>query len=369
MNIPDYRLNTLKRFERPYFSPRRDSYEMDYMEHRGTRDEYQIYRKDRIFPIPEPGEKKKYIMRYLFCININTRYLLVYAAELNRKPRLETTLKLLTEMNTELMNTFGEERKIKHIRSDAESGFGRKVLEANPEMGPEELARFRNLANQGIRLGEFIYTANDLSRYLQSANIDLYLNPSKYTNKNRIVDRAIRTIRDKIVNQNLFFNSDIVRHIVDLYNRTPHAAFNYEFTPLEVQKNPDTENYFIRENNYKLQQVRQAQHNEGLFRYQRGNILLVHIPRAKTSTKFDKRRRNFDTLAKFDGYVFGNIQCFPIRVTTRGQDLLVLEKKLVIPIYFTKYVANDIFNIPWNYRLAFSDERGLPEEDEVEDLE
>jgi hypothetical protein len=251
---------------------------------------------------------------------------------------------------------------MKHIRSDADSAFGRCVLEIKSNTIPVEAAMIRKRRKDLIVLGEFIHTENEFTKYLRRLNIDLYLNPSKYTNKSRIVDRAIRTIRDKLGNQNLFFNTDIVYHAVDLYNQTPHSAFNHEFTPIEVQNNYSTEDYYIRENNYKLQKVRQAQYNEGLFRYQRGNILLVHIPRAKTSKKFKKRRRNFDTLAVFDGYVFGNVQCFRIRVINRGNTIEQWDEKYVIPIYFTKYVAANINSIPWEYRLMFSDDKGLQEE-------
>jgi hypothetical protein len=54
--IKDYRLAPLKKFQRPYFSPRTGSYEMDYT----------IARHDN------------WSRWYFVCININMRYLMIY---------------------------------------------------------------------------------------------------------------------------------------------------------------------------------------------------------------------------------------------------------------------------------------------------
>jgi hypothetical protein len=49
-----------------------------------------------------------------------------------------------------------------------------------------------------IRLGKMIYKRNTFLDYLASEGITLDLNSSPFLNKNRVVDRVIRTIRDKI---------------------------------------------------------------------------------------------------------------------------------------------------------------------------
>jgi hypothetical protein len=54
--IKDYRIGPLKKFQRPYFSPRVVSYEMDYT----------VARFDN------------WLRWYFVCININTKYLMLY---------------------------------------------------------------------------------------------------------------------------------------------------------------------------------------------------------------------------------------------------------------------------------------------------
>jgi hypothetical protein len=47
---------------------------------------------------------------------------------------------------------------------------------------------------------------------LKENNIQLFLSPSKYTNKNRVVDRVIRTIRDKIgENPEKFYKAEFIQ--------------------------------------------------------------------------------------------------------------------------------------------------------------
>jgi hypothetical protein len=49
-----------------------------------------------------------------------------------------------------------------------------------------------------IKLGVMTYKRNSFLDYLASEGITLYLNFSPFINKNRIVDRVIRTIRDRM---------------------------------------------------------------------------------------------------------------------------------------------------------------------------
>jgi hypothetical protein len=62
--IKDYRLKPLKNFQRPYFSSRIGSYEIDYAEARS-------------------GGQSRW---YFVSININTKYLMMYS--LDEKPRI-----------------------------------------------------------------------------------------------------------------------------------------------------------------------------------------------------------------------------------------------------------------------------------------
>jgi hypothetical protein len=70
-----------------------------------------------------------------------------------------------------------------------------------------------------------IYKKNTFLDYLACEGITLYLNSSPFLNKNRVVDRVIRTIRDKIgVRSNLWIDIN-----------PPHSAFYHMFTPFQVQ--------------------------------------------------------------------------------------------------------------------------------------
>jgi hypothetical protein len=52
--------------------------------------------------------------------------------------------------------------------------------------------------------------------------IELYLQPSKFVNKNRVLDKAIRTIRDKVGEDfSQFFKPAIVKSVMEEYNITP----------------------------------------------------------------------------------------------------------------------------------------------------
>jgi hypothetical protein len=103
------------------------------------------------------------------------------------------------------------EQTIKHIRGDSDSTFG-------------WIVRFDDVKGKkyNINLGPETYRPNVFTTYLKQNNIELYLSPSKYTNKNRVVYRVIRTIRDKIgENSELFYKPEIVARVVEEYNNTP----------------------------------------------------------------------------------------------------------------------------------------------------
>jgi ABC-type microcin C transport system permease subunit YejB len=82
--------------------------------------------------------------------------------------------------------------------------------------------------------------------------------------------------------------------------------------------------------------------------------LLIHLNEQKTEQKFDKRRRNFDQLAYFIRYDFGNVVCRPVVVTNEGSQITVTNIFVTIPIYFTKYISRDINSIPIAYKKALT---------------
>ena len=310
--IRDYRLKTLKKFYRPYFSPRFNSYEMDYASGRFLINDTQVF---------------KY---YLFLININTKFLFAQPIQNNTYPSVAITRILVKDVNDHL-NSLGLEYKIDNIRADGDSKFGKMIKEDSK--------------NDTVTLGDFIYKKNEFISYLASENIKLYLNASPFVNKNRIVDRVIRTIRDKLdTREHFWLDIEYMANLVNEYNHTPHTAFYGKFTPFEVQFTRDLERFFINENEMKLEKINEIQEDSNLKSYEPGNILLIHLDFAKTSARFNKKRRVFNKLARFISYEFGNVKCFVYNVTSK-----YIKNPVTIPIYNTKFLADNETKIPPNY--------------------
>ena len=192
----------------------------------------------------------------------------------------------------------------------------------------------------------------------------VYSSSSPFDNHNRVVDRVIRTIRDG-VGQNYydFRNYYQVEKVVDFYNETPHLSLKINkaiFTPLEVENNPELEGVFIRKNQEVADFVTNLQ--KELFDYKPGNILLVHLDFSKTPMKFMKKRRNFNALAEFIEYQHGNVVARVLRLinleikkdTTADKSLDVnLNDRVIIPVYFTKFVCERSSEIPLFYESYF----------------
>jgi hypothetical protein len=190
------------------------------------------------------------------------------------------------------------------------------------------------------------YKRNSFLEYLESENIILYLNSSPLINKNRVVDRVIRTIRDMLgVKSNLWLNIEHITKLVDDYNHTPHSAFYHMFTPFQVQFTRDLERYFIKENEYRLENINEKQEEAGLRDYKPGNILLIHLDFAKTGSKFTKKRRVFNKFVKFIFYDFGNVKCEVYNIIEDH-----IKNLIIIPIFYTKYIAESERSIPPRYK-------------------
>jgi hypothetical protein len=176
--------------------------------------------------------------------------------------------------------------------------------------------------------------------------------PSLFTNKNRIIDRAIRTIRDMLSKDNsLFFKPDIVSEAVDMYNNRPHQDFNYESTPSEVQSHKALEECFFRDNISRAQKMHKKQEVAGFFMYRPGNILLVHVDMLKVHMpRATKRRATFNRLAEFIGYEYGSVRCKVLEKQITEGNSLFWKNPIVVPIYYTKYVCAALADIPFTFR-------------------
>jgi hypothetical protein len=174
---------------------------------------------------------------------------------------------------------------------------------------------------------------------------------SPYVNKNRVLDRAIRTIRDLVgEDESKMIDISIVEKAVVKYNSTKHKAFDYLYSPNEVQNNPEIEEYFIRRNQEKLSDTLKKQRENKFFDYESSNILLIHIPGKKTQQKFRKGRRQFSQLVKFVRYNCGNVVCYTL-VLKKNE--IQLDKLIEVPVFYTRYITNNIETIPEEYLKEF----------------
>jgi hypothetical protein len=185
------------------------------------------------------------------------------------------------------------------------------------------------------------YVRNPFTEFLEANNIELFLDKSKFTNKVNVINRAIRTIRDMAgENPNILADKNVMDQVVEAYNNRPHAAFDNRFTPLQVQSNPDLEEYFIREQLERLREVKELQRDAGFFDSRPGNVLLIHLNKAKTKDMFDKKRRAFNEVAIFVNYQNGNVLCDRLQRTPQGG--IQRGTRVLIPIFYTRRVAQSL---------------------------
>ena len=143
--------------------------------------------------------------------------------------------------------------------------------------------------------GELALNSKEMQEFWKSMNIEFFRTTSKFTNKTRIVDRFIRTLRD------LYFNSvgtqklshekqhDLMQQLVTIYNNTEHSSTGMK--PAEM--NYEQEYKYI-ETMTQLNKIqRQKQIKEGLYEFKEGDPIKVFIDPAKTSERFVKKRGNY----------------------------------------------------------------------------
>jgi hypothetical protein len=280
----DKRIPPLKKFYRPYFSPKFDSWEVDFF-------------SSGVFHDENSGERL--FRNYLAFMNINTKFLKIFPLHKNEAGSAEFATFCLKELR--------KSYRVNNIRGDDDFAFS----------------------------GAFL-------RYLKDNHIRYYFNGSPFINKNRVIDRVIRTIKDAVgLNREFMLSVDTVQQVVYYYNHTPHATYLNRFTPAQAQNDRDLEGWFIRRQTDNLYKIRQKQ--LPFMQYVRGNVLLIHIPLVKTRLSMKKRRRNFDELALFHDYYHGNA-----RVDLMNADLIkTLGKRLItVPVYYTQFIAHYIQHLP-----------------------
>jgi hypothetical protein len=313
---PDFKINPISRqFYRPYFSPHTNSYEMD---------------------IIETADENKNYLWWLFVVNINTRFLLVHSL----RPNKDATYADVVEALENIQNALPQDQRIMYLRSDAGPYFG-KIVDASYKYDK------RNI--QGV-----LFAATKESKpfldFLANNRIVHYVSRSPFVNRSRIIDRVARTIRDMLGEdpRNILIIKK-TRDAVIEYNNTPHIAFKYIFTPAEVQSNKDIEGYFIREQLYKLEEIKNRQAEAGFFNYKPGDILLIHRDNSKLGyTQYNKKRRVFNRVARFIRYIHGNVECVIYERGEHGPPE-VSKTSIILPIYHTRLIAHSLAELPPAY--------------------
>ncbi|KAA6391130.1 MAG: hypothetical protein EZS28_013344 [Streblomastix strix] len=129
---PDYQIKPLSKLNRPYFSPKLGSQEIDLVFSMDER----IIRANQI---------------YLFCTNINTKYLVVFPLRDKSAGQIKNTLQILVK-----------NYNVTNIRGDGEKGINESILKS----------------------------------FCQENKITSFFTDSKFTNHNRVIDSVIREIHN-----------------------------------------------------------------------------------------------------------------------------------------------------------------------------
>ena len=264
-----------KELKRPYFSPYPHAWEIDHVDH-----------------LLKQNDK------YLFCVNVNTRFLIAYKIP----EKSEAVRKALTDLI--------ERFKVKSIRGD----------------------------------GAPCFTSN--IEWLNDQNINTFFTSSKFTFHNKICDSVIKTIRNAIGFRSL--NDNQLNQIINYYNNTYHKAI--KCTPSEMMENEDIEWKYIRQKHRELMNALDKQKELGLLSYKKGCVLLIHLNLAKTADRDEKRRKRFDRLGIFEKYENGNVKVKLLRpVLIAGKYVNVVT----VPIYFTRFISDDLETLPVKYKNNF----------------
>ncbi|KAA6353261.1 MAG: hypothetical protein EZS28_051212, partial [Streblomastix strix] len=161
--IKDAKVKPLNKLQRPYFSPKLGSQEIDL-----------------VFGVNPVTRRRQH---YLFAININTKYLVVIPLIVDEKNAIYILAALKKLINQVYVN---------NIRGDGETGF----------------------------------KANIIRQFCEDNKISLYFTGSPYTQHNRVVDSVIRTIRNGFGYDLLgFATPSQMQQMVEIYNKTSHLAF------------------------------------------------------------------------------------------------------------------------------------------------
>jgi len=204
-----------------------------------------------------------------------------------------------------------------HNKSDMQS---KKLFRREADIFGNDVKNIRGDGERGFQPLQAIFP--DINFYWQS---------SPFTFHNKIIDSAIKTLRNALgVNSGHMWNGNhdkTIQQLVAYYNNTYHR--NIGMTPYEMAIDENLEWKYIRQKTAELSLARRKQFTTGILSYKPGDRLVVHLDYSKTTNKFIKRRRTFDRTATFIKYVNGNAM-------VKLDDSIDGKYNIEVPVYFTK---------------------------------
>jgi hypothetical protein len=176
-----------KKYSKPYFSSDFGGWKIDFMIVQFPSEGSSIFTHFKTNKInADQGNSNFY---YLFAININTKYLYVF-------PSFAKDTRTVIECIGKML---ADKVEIKSIRGDYDKAF----------------------------------VSNFPTTYLNVRNIRYFFTPEMHTNRNRVVDRVIRTIRDMFYNLGpnaSLFDNDLMQKVVHVYNNKIYKVLFNRFT-------------------------------------------------------------------------------------------------------------------------------------------
>ena len=192
---------------------------------------------------------------FMFCLNLNCRYLVVYEIPERSVDVVNSLINLISRF------------KVKSLKFD----------------------------------GSRAYNSDLVRDFCSSNDIRIYSESSPFTNHNRLIDRVIRTIRDFAFKM----DTDNIDKVVEYYNNKVHRVI--KCSPSKMMEDPTGELLWIAKCEEKCRVVESMLKLKGILDYKSGCRIMVHLDVHKTNNKFMKRRRVFDTVCKFVKYSNGNV--------------------------------------------------------------
>ena len=241
----------MKNYSRPYFSPKFLSWEADL-----------VYFTS----------KTKKPLSYMFIINVNTKFLYVVFISDKSEDEMINAFMNLFQMKTNNVQCPNGIR-INNLRFDGESSLNSKLMK----------------------------------RFYDKYKIKTYSNSSRFINKNRIVDRVIRTIRSawdnlEIGDVSLKKHRQIMQQIVSLYNNSIHKSTGIK----PIKMTFEDELNYIKNKELELRNIMSKQREDGMLNYKPGDKLKLYLPSSKVN-RFTKKHIYYSTPAKFISYNHGNV--------------------------------------------------------------